>query len=91
MLSDNRKRQTSNLIWDYLKSKNAEINYIFLPSKEELISIISEYDLLVMRADPVIDKSVLDAAVQLKSHCCFCGRLESYRSGLRQGKGNCRF
>lgn len=59
--------QVSRLIWDYLKAQDAEIDYVFLPSKEELVQIIGKYDLMVMRVDPKIDREVLDAAENLKA------------------------
>ena len=57
----------SQIIWDYLKEQNAEVDYVFLPTREELIDIIGKYDLMVMRVDPKIDREVLDAAVKLKA------------------------
>ena len=37
-----------------------------LPTQEELKAMIPEYDVLIMRVDPAINKEILDAAVNLK-------------------------
>ena len=37
-----------------------------LPTQEELAEMIGDYDVLIMRVDPAIDKRILDAAKNLK-------------------------
>ena len=37
-----------------------------LPTQEELANLIGEYDVLIMRVDPAINKEILDAAKNLK-------------------------
>lgn len=59
--------QVSENISKYLTANGFDVTYIFLPTKAELTEIIGEYDLLVMRVDPKIDKEVLDAAKNLKA------------------------
>ncbi len=59
--------QVSSHIQEFLQSKGADVDYVFLPSHDELRDIICKYDLLVMRVDPKIDREILDAAVNLKA------------------------
>lgn len=47
-------------------SKYMTVDTKIRPSKEELIKIIPDYDLLVMRVDPAIDAEIMDAAKNLK-------------------------
>lgn len=47
-------------------SKYMTVDTKIRPSKEELIQIIPDYDLLVMRVDPAIDAEIMDAAKNLK-------------------------
>ena len=37
-----------------------------LPTQEELAKLIPDYDVLIMRVDPAINKEILDAAKNLK-------------------------
>ena len=37
-----------------------------LPTQEELANLIGEYDVLIIRVDPAINKEILDAAKNLK-------------------------
>ena len=42
------------------------VDTVLLPTAEELAKIIAPYDVLIMRVDPQIDRSVLEAAKNLK-------------------------
>ena len=59
--------QVSEHIRPFLEKNGAEVDYVFLPTHDELRDMIGKYDLLVMRVDPRIDKEILDAAVNLKA------------------------
>ena len=59
--------QVSQNIRPFLEKNGAEVDYVFLPTHDELRDMIGKYDLLVMRVDPRIDKEILDAAVNLKA------------------------
>lgn len=59
--------QVSEHIRPFLEKNGAEVDYVFLPTHDELRDMIGKYDLLVMRVDPKIDKEILDAAVNLKA------------------------
>lgn len=59
MVSENIKK--------LLLKNGAEVDYVFLPSHDELKEMIGKYDLLVMRVDPKIDREILDAAANLKA------------------------
>ena len=48
-------------------SKHMEITTKRLPSQEQLEAIIGDYDVLIMRVDPKIDKRIIDAAKNLKA------------------------
>lgn len=43
-----------------------QVDTEMLPTQERLVEVIGEYDLLLMRVDPAIDKRILDAAKKLK-------------------------
>lgn len=43
-----------------------QVDTELLPTQARLAEIIGEYDLLLMRVDPAIDKTILDAATKLK-------------------------
>ena len=43
-----------------------QIDTRMLPTQEQLAEIIGEYDVLIMRVDPAINKEILDAAKNLK-------------------------
>ena len=47
--------------------KHMEVVTKRLPSQEQLAAIIGDYDVLVMRVDPKIDKTIIDAATNLKA------------------------
>ena len=47
--------------------KHMEISTKRLPSQEQLAAIIGDYDVLIMRVDPKIDKRIIDAAKNLKA------------------------
>ena len=46
--------------------KHMEITTKMLPSQEELAAMIGDVDVLIMRVDPAIDKTIIDAAKNLK-------------------------
>ncbi|WP_085833900.1 D-2-hydroxyacid dehydrogenase [Clostridium merdae] len=46
--------------------KYMQVDTHMLPSQQELVKLIPEYDVLVMRVDPAINKEILDAAKNLK-------------------------
>lgn len=46
--------------------KHMQIDTCMLPTQEELINLIPDYDVLIMRVDPAINKQVLDASKNLK-------------------------
>ena len=43
-----------------------QVDVELLPTQDKLAEIIGDYDLLLMRVDPAIDKRILDAAAKLK-------------------------
>ena len=43
-----------------------DVDLMMLPTKQTLTRIIAPYDILIMRVDPEIDESVLEAAKNLK-------------------------
>ena len=47
-------------------SKYMQVDTHMLPTQEELAKLIPEYDVLIMRVDPAINKEILDAAKNLK-------------------------
>lgn len=59
--------QISANIRPFLERNGVEVDYIFLPTHDELKEMISKYELLVMRVDPRIDRDILDAAKNLKA------------------------
>lgn len=46
--------------------KYMQVDTHMLPSQQELVKLIPDYDVLVMRVDPAINKEILDAAKNLK-------------------------
>ena len=46
--------------------KYMEVDTKILPTQEELASMIGDYEVLIMRVDPAINKTILDAAKNLK-------------------------
>ena len=46
--------------------KYMEVDTKLLPTQEELASMIGDYEVLIMRVDPAISKTILDAAKKLK-------------------------
>lgn len=64
----------SAIIGGSLIKYGVEVDYKMLPTKQGLIDIIGNYDLLIMRVDPFIDKEIINAATNLKSiHVCSVG------------------
>ncbi|MGI5962191.1 MAG: D-2-hydroxyacid dehydrogenase [Lawsonibacter sp.] len=47
-------------------SKYMQVDTKMLPTQSELAALIPEYDVLIMRVDPAINKEILDAAKNLK-------------------------
>ena len=48
-------------------SKYMQVDTHMLPTQEELAKLIPEYDVLIMRVNPAINKEILDAAKNLKA------------------------
>ena len=46
--------------------KYMEVDTKILPTQAELAAIIGDYEILIMRVDPAINKEILDAAKKLK-------------------------
>ena len=46
--------------------KYMEVDTKILPTQEELAGMIGDYEVLIMRVDPAINKTILDAAKKLK-------------------------
>ncbi len=46
--------------------KLMQVDTKILPSQEELVKLIPDYDVLIMRVDPKINKEIIDAAKNLK-------------------------
>ena len=46
--------------------KYMQVDHKMLPTQAELAALIPEYDVLIMRVDPAINKEILDAAKNLK-------------------------
>ncbi|MFZ7102481.1 MAG: NAD(P)-dependent oxidoreductase [Peptococcaceae bacterium] len=57
----------SEYIGPELEKYGFRVDHHMLPSTEELAGFIGEYELLVMRVDPFIDRSVIDAGKKLKA------------------------
>lgn len=73
MIYDERKILMKCLIIDAVHSsiskelgKYMQVDTHMLPTQEELAKLIPDYDVLVMRVDPAINKEILDAAKNLK-------------------------
>ena len=47
-------------------SKYMQVDTHMLPTQQELAKLIPEYDVLIMRVDPAINKEILNAAQNLK-------------------------
>lgn len=41
--------------------KYMQVDTKMLPTQEELVALIPDYDVLIMRVDPAINKEILDA------------------------------
>ena len=68
-----RQRAPKCLIIDAVHSAIAEelgkymqVDTHMLPTQEELVKLIPDYDVLIMRVDPKITKEIIDAAANLK-------------------------
>lgn len=46
--------------------KYMQVDTHMLPTQEELVKLIPDYEVLIMRVDPAINKEILDAATKLK-------------------------
>jgi D-3-phosphoglycerate dehydrogenase len=57
----------SKLIAPALEERGIQVHFKMLPTKQELIELLPDYELLIMRVDPLIDKEVLDAGKNLKA------------------------
>lgn len=54
--------RVSPVIASGLEKYGVEVQTVILPSREALKQLLPEYDLLIMRVDPKMDKEMLDAA-----------------------------
>ncbi len=61
LIIDNVDKHIAEELGQYMS-----VDTLLLPDKEKLISVIAEYDALIMRVDPHIDREVLEAAKNLK-------------------------
>ncbi|GHV40951.1 3-phosphoglycerate dehydrogenase [Synergistales bacterium] len=59
--------KVSTLIGPALEKRGIHVDYKMLPTKQELIELLPDYELLIMRVDPKIDKEILDAGKKLKA------------------------
>ncbi len=46
--------------------KHMQVDHKMLPTQAELVTLIPDYDVLIMRVDPAINKEILEAAKNLK-------------------------
>ena len=66
--------RVSPLVESGLKEYGVDVDVKILPGVDELKRLLPEYDLLVMRVDPKMDRELLDAAdgtviIPMQSHC----------------------
>ncbi|HWP50156.1 MAG TPA: NAD(P)-dependent oxidoreductase [Clostridia bacterium] len=55
-----------------LKDYGVTVDTDILPSREKLLTLLPQYDLLVMRVDPKLDKALLDATAQRVKMIAVC-------------------
>ncbi|WP_071026357.1 D-2-hydroxyacid dehydrogenase [Peptoniphilus raoultii] len=76
--------QMSDVIDKGLEERGIEYKKVMLPKKEELIKLIPEYDFLIMRVDPFIDKDIFEAAKNLKA--IFVGSVGTNHIDLKEAE-----
>ena len=64
--------RVSPLVESGLKEYGVEVDVKILPSREELKALVPNYDVLVMRVDPKMDKEMLDAVAIHTKMICVC-------------------
>ena len=64
--------RVSPLVEAGLKEYGVEVDINILPSVEKLKALLPQYDLLVMRVDPKMDRSLLDAAAKRVKMIAVC-------------------
>ena len=64
--------RVSPLVASGLKEYGVEVDIQILPGVEELKQLLPNYDLLVMRVDPKIDRELLDAAAKRVKMIAVC-------------------
>lgn len=62
----------SPLVASGLKEYGVDVDTKILPSREELIRLLPQYDLLVMRVDPKMDREMLDAVAKRVKMIAVC-------------------
>ena len=64
--------RVSPLVESGLKEYGVDVDVKILPGVDELKRLLPEYDLLVMRVDPKIDRELLDAAAKRVKMIAVC-------------------
>lgn len=64
--------RVSPLVAAGLKAYGVEVDIDILPPRETLLALLPQYDLLVMRVDPKMDKELLDAAAKRVKMIAVC-------------------
>lgn len=64
--------RVSPLVASGLREHGVEVDVKILPPREELKELLPEYDLLVMRVDPRLDRELLDAAAKRVKMIAVC-------------------
>ena len=64
--------RVSPLVASGLRSYGVEVDTEILPVREQLMKLLPQYDLLVMRADPKMDRELLDAAAERVKMIAVC-------------------
>lgn len=64
--------RVSPLVESGLKEYGVDVDVEILPSRERLKELLPQYDLLVMRVDPKMDRELLDAAAKRVKMICIC-------------------
>lgn len=64
--------RVSPLVASGLRSYGVEVGTEILPVRERLMKLLPQYDLLVMRADPKMDRELLDAAAERVKMIAVC-------------------
>ena len=64
--------RVSPLVASGLRSYGVEVDTEILPVREQLMKLLPQYDLLVMRVDPKMDRELLDAAAERVKMIAVC-------------------